>query len=375
MDTILRHRRIVWLSRRFILGAFAGCLIVALGRSVQAQQGPALPPAGGTAAPASVKKAASHPQEACCAPAPTACCLRPYDQVWLISARSLSCSSSGNGLKYWQLDEAGHWNPSARELFLGTDEPSVPTTVWIHGNRISSGQAASVGITVYRQLVRRGDGQPLRFVIWSWPSDRIKGLFKDVRIKADRANAHGYYLGWLLNQVQPDCRVSLIGYSYGARIATGGLHLLAGGSVYGRKLSRRWYPDREPLRAVLMASAEDSDTLLPGGMHGKALSQVDQLLLVNNPCDWVLRHYRLIARYRPVALGHAGLAVYALPKSIRAKVKQVSICGKKHDWSLYIHSSFVMARTRSSIFWNGKRPPSAVAARTKTSAAAVAAKQ
>ena len=73
----------------------------------------------------------------------------------------------------------------------------------------------------------------LRFVIWSWPSDKIKGPLNDIRTKAWRTDTDGYYLGWFLQRMHPQSDIGLIGFSYGARIVSGALHVLAGGELDG----------------------------------------------------------------------------------------------------------------------------------------------
>ena len=280
---------------------------------------------------------------------------RPQDQIWLVSSRGIGCASSCSAgdpqLQYSQYVD-GRWFPSTLELLLASDDPSVATTVYSHGNQVTSVDAKSMGISAYRQVVKKAnDPAPLRFIIWSWPSERIPGILRDVRIKAERANGEGYYLAWLIDRMRPDVRVTLMGYSYGSRVVTGALHVLGGGQVAGKTLVERVNPERTPLKAVLMAAAVNNDWLLPGHKHGLALTQVDQLLLLNNPCDRVLRRYRFVSPDRPQALGYTGLPMTASLAPHKHKIKQVNICERQHDWTSYLFSPRLVDLIEPLAFW------------------------
>ena len=126
--------------------------------------------------------------------------------------------------------------------------PSVPTLIFIHGNQITPADAKREGLAVYRRIMRYGsDGPPIRFVIFSWPSSRVGGLLRDVRVKATRTDPAGCQLAWLLDQMPAETPVSLVGFSYGARIITAGLHILAGGHLGHLQLAER---DASPTGAV-----------------------------------------------------------------------------------------------------------------------------
>ena len=172
-----------------------------------------------------------------------------------------------NGIKvenYAVCDEAGNrrWQPSDLESFLAFD-PAVPTMIFVHGNQISPGDAKCEGLAVYRRVILHGcDAPRIRFVIFSWPSSKVSGgLLRDVRVKAARTGPAGCQLAWLLDQMPAETPVSLVGFSFGARIITGGLHVLAGGSLGGSmSLAEHVHPNRQPMSVVLMASALHSLT-------------------------------------------------------------------------------------------------------------------
>lgn len=281
---------------------------------------------------------------------------RPLDQIFLVSSRRLGCPSSCTvsdpNLQYLQYVD-GCWTASSLDALLATDQSAVATSIYVHGNQVTAEQARSMGLSAYRQMVKWAtDDAPLRFIIWSWPSERSHGILRDARVKAARANGEGYYVAWLIDRMQPDVKITLLGYSLGARIATGTLHVLGGGQVAGVGLPARVHPQRTPLKAVLMAAAVDNDWLLPGHTHGLALTQIDQLLIIKNSCDRVLRSYRLIAPDRPVALGYSGLPMTASLAPHWHKIKQVNICDRRHDWTSYLFSPRLVDLIQPLAFWD-----------------------
>jgi hypothetical protein len=190
-----------------------------------------------------------------------------------------------------------------------------------------------------------------RLVIWSWPSTQIDGPLQDVRYKACVSETHAWHLARLLNQIRPDAPISLIGYSYGARLVSGSLHLLGGGELAGRVLDHA--SPRCPLRAVLLAGALDSHALLPRGRYHAALSQVDHMLVLVNSRDPVLHHYPLLAglfHKSPPALGYTGLFTAPLgPAEVKVAQWNVShFIGKDHDWRRYFANPAIVAQLRDA---------------------------
>jgi len=193
---------------------------------------------------------------------------------------------------------------------------------------------------------------PLRFVIWSWPADRIRGPLRDVRTKAARTPLASYCLAWQLAQFDPQAPVGLMGFSFGARVITGSLHLLAGGRLGRLALPPTEPQARPPVRAVLMTAALDANWLVPGHRHGRALTAVDRLLLVNNSCDRAMKWYPLLDRCRrPTPLGRWGLCCPWRLGPAAARIHQVDAScqlGPSHDFRSYLQDSNLMA-----LIWSG----------------------
>lgn len=331
------------LSRRFLL------LWLAVGISL-------------LAAPARAEQPASLPGiPGCLLPCPelTAPCtafrVRAQDQVWVVSSRHLGCASNAatESLQVWQYEKA-IWQPRTVADFYATDAPDVVTTMYIHGNRIDAGQANADGLAVYFQLIGKYDHtRAVRFVIYSWPSDQIKGPLKDVRAKAARADEEAFLVSRFLHRLNPDVPVGIVGYSYGARIILGGLHLLGGGAFCGRATEPG---EGQPIRVVLWAAAEHNDWPLPGHAHGQTLGMADQWWITINGCDPALARYHFVDPCsEPVALGYAGLAG-GLPADLARRVQQVNvshIVGGTHDMSAYLYAPGIAGPTSKVVLWYG----------------------
>jgi len=279
--------------------------------------------------------------------------------VWLISTRSAPARRPVAGaevrFRYWRSGEDGQWVSSDLAALAATDDPAVPTTIYIHGNRADPDQAIGQSWPVYRYLRNRSGGRQFRFVIWSWPAGRVsrRGL-RDLREKAARSDTQAFYLACYLDRVRPDVPVNLVGYSFGARVITGALHLLGGGEAAGYSLPRRHTAGRRPVRVVLVAAAVDRDWLLPGHSHGQALGQIEHLLVTQNGRDRALRWYPMLSRRgRSHALGSAGAGWLARLGSDRDQVEVVGLgrwVGKAHDWARYLSAPDLRARLPSYAF-------------------------
>ena len=277
---------------------------------------------------------------------------RSQDQLWLVSDRNLGCDveAQAANLQYWRYDRETCWGRASLPDLLADDAQGV-TIVFVHGNRIPQDEAFTKGWTAYRTLMQCADERPVRFVIWSWPSEAVRGPINDARVKACRTNPSGYYLGWFLDHLDPAARVSLWGHSLGARVITGALHLLGGGEVDGHRITQRLHATRAPMQAVFLVAAIDSDWLMPGHYHGNALSQVSSMLLVNNGCDALLKHYHLIYadRGHEQALGYAGLDRQGVSETDWSKISQTDASwqlGRRHEFMGYLGSPELVARMR-----------------------------
>ncbi|MEO8495248.1 MAG: hypothetical protein ABI614_09270 [Planctomycetota bacterium] len=275
------------------------------------------------------------------------------DDVWLISTRHLGCPSWDKTqavdlqVKHYGGEGIG-WLEASLDEFLASSDPAQPTMIYVHGNRVDWSESIKRGWHVRNSVLGGSQVEPIRFVIWTWPSDQIHGQIRDVRAKAARTNGEGYYLAWLISQLDPATPVSIVGYSFGARVATGAVHLLGGGELAGRSLP----PGQPPrVRVALLAAAVHNYWLQPGGCHDSALSQMDRLLIQYNSRDFYLKRYGCIEKHaHPNALGYTGMCV---DQSGGVRIDQWDVCGivgKSHAQIDYMNSPTLTNQIRETLF-------------------------
>jgi hypothetical protein len=299
------------------------------------------------AGPAALSTHAAHPAVVRASSPPSG-----SSDVWLVETRGLPNPCAQHGVSeriHFQRLDQGCFVSATKEEFLASLIPDQTTCFFVHGNRVSASDARSTGLSLRRHL---DSGQtPFRYVIWSWPSERISGMIRDARAKASRADGESYYLGSVLAEMPAEANTSLIGYSFGARAITGSLHLLGGGIVRGNSLGISAKPTIRP-RAVLMAAALPRAWLLPGGANSLAPFQVEQMLLFYNRNDPALRHFPLVFHPgRPEALGFEGIAAWQLGQN-GSLLRQLDVgrtVGRSHSLSKYTDSAGIMATVRAAV--------------------------
>jgi len=254
------------------------------------------------------------------------------------------------------------WISRDWQELISDSNSNRPTVVYIHGNRIERGKDRSQGMQIYRSLTRHGNSnQSIRFIIWSWPSSAISGPIKDYRVKANRTQPAAWQLAWFLDKLPAETRVSVLGYSYGARVVSGAMHVLGGGALGNLKLEQRVHPQRKSFRVALLAAAYDAPWIQPGHFYGRALSQIERLVIATNQMDPVMRFYHLSnGRGRVHALGKAGVSqpqslgsarhfvrMIDFTRSVGRNHSLVTISGKmKAIWHELLASDTKIARSR-----------------------------
>jgi hypothetical protein len=303
------------------------------------------------------------------------CNARPQDEVWLVSARQ--CCSVAPGvtpqLHAQRLDDRRCWQPANIEDLYRPTSPDQIVMFFVHGNRVPSELAGPEGLSVYRALTAGvTDATPVRFVIWSWPSAKVRGQLRDVRAKADRTDVAGYCLAWVLTRLPESQRVSVLGYSFGARITTGAMHLVSGGELAGWTLPP--HPAiSENTRVVMVAGALHNSWLRPGGYHEAAVKHLDYLLNLYNCCDPLLQRYHMLYKHsHATALGYAGMYTGDLG-DVASRIEQGDVCnsvGRSHEISDYLASAALVGRMRDVLFWRPVRGKTGVAVAAQGAATA-----
>jgi hypothetical protein len=284
------------------------------------------------------------------------------DELWFVSARRARIVDGvAVGLDYWRYDDAGRWRKVTEEDFTAADT-AIPTCFHVHGNRVSVCEANLGGWHYYTKFTAAGcrERGPLRWVIFSWPSDRLNtGPRKDVQIKATRAECYGFYLASVVDRLSPDAKVSMLGYSFGTRLIGASLHYLGGGKLRGRQLSELQVEKRN-VRTVLLAAALDNNHFSPGHAMQAAPTQIDRLLLGLNPRDPALKWYALLYQitFRPrrgqQALGHSGvpgLQCSALNGRVEQRNMECAV-GREHDTHGYHYlTPWFVERMRTYVYY------------------------
>lgn len=251
------------------------------------------------AADASIEIAAEATDEQC-------------DRLWVISTRGLTSNAcrvnlENPALAVSRLSCSGRCENSSLDDYLQAIHRDRPVVIYVHGNRLEADEAICRAIEIYRATAIRRCAGPVDWVLWSWPSAQEGLLIRDFRMKAERTDAQGLYLAWLLRkQNAASMSTSMIGYSFGAPVVTGSLHALAGGSLGGRRLPGPGITGAK-IGVGLVAPAMASDWLVPRGYHGNATQNLDQLVLLYNRRDAILKRYWLLDHVRgDLALGYTG---------------------------------------------------------------------
>lgn len=287
-----------------------------------------------------------------CAPA---CCHR---DIWLIDTHCLGdCECDVRTARFLRLNECGQWVQESHDSFFQTHDVAKPVNVFLPGYMsrtqlvVEHGWSLQRGFEQYAHC-HGADCPNVRLVFWDWPSEveRLR-LINDARAKAIRADQEGFWVGQLVSRMPAEARVNLVGYSFGARIATSAANNLAGG--YCGHCPFEPSPTTPHLTGVLVASAVDAEWLSYSQPHSLALQRFDKLLLLNNCHDRVLKRFRVLDRAtRPEALGAVGLLLpYAASASHVEQWEVSHIVGRTHNWYRYVESPEIMsAITRYALF-------------------------
>ena len=284
-----------------------------------------------------------------CAPS-----VRLQDEIVEINTRGACCTTDPSQFaativvkEYVVNGEQGgrRWIDSDFSRLTQPTAEGMTTVVYVHGNQVTHSMTRRRSLDLYRKLAANAcDDRPIRFVIWSWPATEIKGILKDYRVKAARTRPIGWELAWALDQLPPESPVGLLGYSYGARIIGGAMHVLAGGDLSGLSLPEPVHPNRPAMRVAFIEAATHAHWFGPGRYHGLAMEQINQLLLVVNHLDPAMRLYHMTSgNSRPNAMGHSGPACLTAESRERVTCLRASRCvGRTHDLYEYMSKRSIM---------------------------------
>ena len=274
-----------------------------------------------------------------------------FSQIYEVSTRhlcdrfrSINFDQPNVEVSKWS---GNRWMRRSVEDALPIEGTGLLTIVYVHGNFMERNNALE-RVRIVDQYLRAQTDRPYRLLMLSWPSQREKQPLRDVLSNAESAECQSLYLAWMLQRLRNEPQVSILGFSFGARAVTGGLHLDAGGVIPGfAPANSSNIGSSLKYRVGLVAPALDRNWIERNGRHQLALSHVDSLVNMYNSRDPVLRRFRFLDRLsRPIAAGFAGftgLGALADPRATmplagQSRIRQYdcgSIIGTTHAEKSY----------------------------------------
>lgn len=242
-------------------------------------------------------------------------------EVWEISTRHLPFGCRVPDRKpslevYRCQGEGTPWEKDILENAVALSN-EFQTIVYAHGNWMTRENARGRANFIADQIARRAE-KPIRLIMLSWPSQRERRPIRDTVENAECADTQAFYFDWLLRQFPEDAQSSVLGFSFGARVVCGALHLLAGGTLQGASsIDRDPSRSRENVyRVSFAAPAVDRSWLANNGRNRLAMNVVDRMINLYNSKDPVLRRFRFLdlGPSRPIAAGFSGFANAGNPR-------------------------------------------------------------
>ncbi|QDT10478.1 alpha/beta hydrolase [Planctomycetes bacterium K23_9] len=287
-------------------------------------------------------------------------------RFWVVSSRRLTWNTCQADLEKPALSVSrlacnGMTQPSSINEYLQSIQPNRRVVFYVHGNRTSAPNATRYGLNFFQRVHSQLDDRPTDWVIFSWPSAQAGYLLKDAREKAFRTDAQGLYLAWLVrNHVQQSSSIAMVGYSFGARVVSGSLHALGGGSLGNRSLNEPYFHGAD-ISAGLVAAAFDADWMQPNRYHGYTTKNLRTLTLLYNHRDVALRnHWRLSRERSSEALGFSGPRRFGLRvDGTRLPVKALNCTASvraRHAERFYYDRACSAGRQMANLI-NNSRPP------------------
>ncbi|HEV3024996.1 MAG TPA: hypothetical protein VGX76_21125 [Pirellulales bacterium] len=284
-------------------------------------------------------------------------------EFWVVDTRQAPlCRGLDQGVRqitYWKREPGrGLVRKSLAEFLAGVD-PSLPTTVYVYGNAIKRRVAIKIAERLMDGIGR--DVPAYRMILWSWPSEHRWGigLLENVAAKASWSESQGYYLAWLVDQIDVRTPLSLVGHSLGGRTVAAALQGLATRRMAGYDLGPRknTATAHRTMQAALLAGAIDNRWLWPGWRYGQALTQVDRILVTRNPNDRLLRIYS----NQQLPSGVRALGMTGIPdleprlgdQAARVTTIDSRWAGRAHRWSKYILTPEAQRLFRPFFFYEG----------------------
>ena len=257
----------------------------------------------------------------------------PDRDVWVFDTHSASLTKTDEQQfqrikvrRFMQMyqQEKTHWNDSTLDEFWETFDPEVPLIVFVHGNYTTPTEAiASANMLENKFFPGNGEfaAAKYRLLIWSWPAEMVYQLhLRDAKLKGYYSIKQGEYLARFLALVPEDSRVSLVGYSFGARTTCEAVQRLS----FNKQSPKEPHIPPLQIRNLLLSPAIDQYSLAPRFRYGNVLDVSQQSIVLFNPRDFALRFYpALVGPCGPHSLGREGIP--GLPAEWKDKITGINI--------------------------------------------------
>jgi len=271
-----------------------------------------------------------------------------HQDIWRVDLRAVAYLPADERhffhLAYYRW-ENNQWQASDAETFFSTQQPEIPLIVFAPGYTSTTPQLTWVGLGIVWNF---DPDKPCRIVLWDWYSDRGPGnIRRDVRGKLPVANNAGAYLALFLQNLKPQSKVCLFGFSFGSRIVCHAVETL-------RQNDQQ--PEGLRLNLVLSGAATDQNWFARGQRHSRIPEIVERILITYNPDDWVLRFYPLMYNFRDKApaLGRTGLPMQYIAPEFHAQFESISVqryIGKEHKTLFHVQTPAFRSRINSYFFF------------------------
>ena len=246
------------------------------------------------------------------------------DQIWIVMA-------TADGF-YCQTLENNAWRVADVKEFYAGDSADRSTVIWAHGFKTDMTGAAESGCsfrnTIAAARAAAGSSRAYRLVIWKWSSERGAGRLRiDAQMKGRIADAEGRRLANFIGGMNASNNVSLVGFSFGARVVGSALQCLATSpSTYMTNRTGR-------VSLVLASSACDYGAFDWSYANGAAIPAY--VLNIYNPADFALRYYPFVSDTGSQAQGVYPITGSAFTGAVGSafNINVSSAVGKEHSFT------------------------------------------
>ncbi len=166
----------------------------------------------------------------------------PGDEIWEVSSRDIadiSCFSTDQ--LNCKIFRHGAFCAVNLDDLVARHRASAAakTVIYVHGNRTDELWSQARGLQVFGALFgSERERQPVRFVIWSWPSDPQLRRVHEYRVNSQRSVEQGRVLASFIEMLGSKSPIGLIGFSFGVQCVIRGAEQLCPAPVSRRLICR-----------------------------------------------------------------------------------------------------------------------------------------